>query len=610
VAAQVEQTLDEARRHIDARRWSDALAAARRAEAVLHGISGLSTLDRAALEIRQDVTFVLALLSVRDQQSAVDIETSRFRLDAAPQQYIAAFNSYGVDVYATSTSDAAHRISSRPREVCEEVLSALCEWRWREMISQRKAQSQVNPATAEQLTWLEELADSIESDRWRKELLNASWRLDRKKLLKLANDHEAAFQPTWALTLLGRALLSTAKPDEGLAVLRSAQHQDPSDFWLNAGLYDSLNEVPFADPTEKLRFATASVVLRPKNAGARLNLGNALANAGRLNDAIAEYRMAMELEPDYHLVRCDLGGALMDAGRLDEAIIELRTAIEMMPGDCRAYNNLGLALLQQGRLGEALDKSQTAVQLGPDDAICRSNLANVLMQKGDVDEALRHAEIAVRLDPQLLEARHNLGHTLIMKARFDEAIVQLKTAIQLGPKAYQPHGSMGLALAAKRQFAGAVSHYETAIRLEARAPDNLNNFAWLLATCVDPSFRNPARAMELATRATELAAENGGYWNTLGTASYRAGDWSGSVAALRRSMTLRGGGGAHDFFFLAMAHWQLGNKDEAADWYERAVAWMEANLPDDEELRRFRAEAEETLGIAPALPVREDLLAR
>ena len=50
-------------------------------------------------------------------------------------------------------------------------------------------------------------------------------------------------------------------------------------------------------------------------------------------------------------------------------------------------------------------------------------------------------------------------------------------------------------------------------------------------------------------------------------------------------------------FFLAMAHWQLGAKDKAHEWYDPAVRWMDKNQPTDEELRRFRAEAAELLGL-------------
>ena len=58
------------------------------------------------------------------------------------------------------------------------------------------------------------------------------------------------------------------------------------------------------------------------------------------------------------------------------------------------------------------------------------------------------------------------------------------------------------------------------------------------------------------------------------------------------------GGNSWQWFFLAMAHWQLGEKDEARQWYDQAVEWMEQKQPDNDELRRFRAEAAELLGIS------------
>jgi hypothetical protein len=44
-----------------------------------------------------------------------------------------------------------------------------------------------------------------------------------------------------------------------------------------------------------------------------------------------------------------------------------------------------------------------------------------------------------------------------------------------------------------------------------------------------------------------------------------------------------------------MAHWRLGNRDEARRRYDQAVAWMEKHQPKNDELLRFRAEAEELL---------------
>jgi WD40 repeat protein/serine/threonine protein kinase/tetratricopeptide (TPR) repeat protein len=125
----------------------------------------------------------------------------------------------------------------------------------------------------------------------------------------------------------------------------------------------------------------------------------------------------------------------------------------------------------------------------------------------------------------------------------------------------------------------------------------LNNLAWFLATCADAKLRNPSEAVTLAKKAVELDPKNGMWWNTLGAAHYRAGDWKAAIEALNKSMELRKGGDNFDWFFLAMANWQLGKKDEARKWYDKAVEWTDKNQPKNEELRQFRDEAEKLLAV-------------
>ena len=67
--------------------------------------------------------------------------------------------------------------------------------------------------------------------------------------------------------------------------------------------------------------------------------------------------------------------------------------------------------------------------------------------------------------------------------------------------------------------------------------------------------------------------------------------------AREKPMELRKGGDSFDWFFLALAHWQLGEKEKARTWFDRAVQWMDKHQPMDEELRRFRSEAAQSLGI-------------
>jgi uncharacterized protein HemY len=99
----------------------------------------------------------------------------------------------------------------------------------------------------------------------------------------------------------------------------------------------------------------------------------------------------------------------------------------------------------------------------------------------------------------------------------------------------------------------------------------------------------------LAWKAVALRPKDGALWNVLGAAHYRAGNWKEAVGALEKSMELRKGGDSFDWFFLAMAHWQLREKDKARAWFSRAEKWMDQHQPKNEELRRFRAEARELL---------------
>jgi WD40 repeat protein len=137
-------------------------------------------------------------------------------------------------------------------------------------------------------------------------------------------------------------------------------------------------------------------------------------------------------------------------------------------------------------------------------------------------------------------------------------------------------------------------------RLVAKSPEDAmvaNNLAWLLVTGPDPAVPDALEAVELARKAIKQDPQNGTYWNTLAVAHYRSGDLRASLEAFDKSLELRLGGDALDWFFLAMIHARQNHKGQARFWYDRAVQWLEANKPQDEELRRFREEAAALLGV-------------
>ncbi|MCE9527109.1 MAG: protein kinase [Planctomycetales bacterium] len=119
--------------------------------------------------------------------------------------------------------------------------------------------------------------------------------------------------------------------------------------------------------------------------------------------------------------------------------------------------------------------------------------------------------------------------------------------------------------------------------------------AWRLVSTPQVEFRDPGRALELARKAVELAPDSSEGWNVLGVAHYRVGNWKDAVAGLEKAMALSKGGNSFNWFFLAMAYWQLGDQGESRGWHEKAVAWMNKHRPKDEELRHIQSESAELL---------------
>ena len=166
---------------------------------------------------------------------------------------------------------------------------------------------------------------------------------------------------------------------------------------------------------------------------AHFNLGNALRQEDRMDDAITHYEEALQIEPHDAEAHNNLGLALFQKGSVDQAMTHLRKAAQIAPHDATAQNNLGYTLLQKGRVDEAIAHCQQAVQIRPDFAEAHNNLGNALGQKGRVNEAITHFQKALEINPALAEADNNLGNALRQKGRVDEAIACYQKALAINP---------------------------------------------------------------------------------------------------------------------------------------------------------------------------------
>jgi tetratricopeptide (TPR) repeat protein len=323
-----------------------------------------------------------------------------------------------------------------------------------------------------------------------------------------------------------------------------------------------------------------------------------------------------------------------------------RAAVHTAPGDPRPHAELALALGEQGMffldtgrgsqaeaaIREALEIHQRALASGQlkgsiERCVARNfvNLARVLAAAGQAREAEQSYRKAVNLldrvvkeSPESVYDRADLAWTLAGLAelltgtgRRQEAEAIRRREIHLY-ESLKPNlaenaihrrnlllGYLELAclLCQLGRQTEAAEPYRKALEMEENDPAVNNELAWFLATSPEPHLRDAARAVRLAQKVVAVRPESANYRNTLGVAYYRSGDDRAAVAALEKAMSMQAGGNSFDWFFLAMAHGRLGDRNKARTWFDRAVQWMDRNTPHDGELCRFRAEAEALLAV-------------
>ncbi len=221
-----------------------------------------------------------------------------------------------------------------------------------------------------------------------------------------------------------------------------------------------------------------ALAIDPNSSVAQNDFGEALAQQGKLAEAIEHYRQALNIKPDYADAHYNLGGALAQQGKLADAIHHYQRALQITPGDADAQTNWGGALAQQGKLAEAAEHYQQALRIKPDHAAAHNNWGAALTRQGNLAEAIEHYRQAVNIKPDYADAHYNLGGALAQQGKLADAIHHYQRALQITPDDADAHIHWGLALAQQGRLAEAIEHYRQALRINpghADAQSNLLN---------------------------------------------------------------------------------------------------------------------------------------
>jgi tetratricopeptide (TPR) repeat protein len=574
-AEQVDSIFAETDRFESQEKWPEALAAARRAEAaVTGGEVDAETAERVRRRLKE-LAFIDRLEQIR-MQRATTID-GRYDNTGADREYARAFRDFGVDIGDQPAETSIERLREHP-SLAIPLAAALDDW---------NNARRLTPEEKDRAGWelMVAVARGIDPDPSR-DLLRASWGQPaskaRDKIRRLADTIDIPAQHPVTLSRLAGALRGIKQPESALRLLQDAQRIYPGDFWLNIELGSLLYEQK--DHVAALRFYTAAVALRSNSGGALNGLGNALVGQKKLDEAIAAFTKAIKLAPTDFYAHYNLGSVHSHQQQLDKAIAEYRKAIELNPRFAAAYNNLGATLRQQNKLDEAVAAYRKAIELGTKEAGTYHNLGDVLFVQKKLDDAATAYRGAIRLQPDHASAHLNLGVVLKAQGKIDEAIAEYRETIRLNKDFPAAHNNLGNALGDKGKFTEAVVSYREAVRLKPDYPEPHRSLAVLLILSADPKLRDPRRAVEHAKKAVALRPTNDEYWQALGWAQYRAGDWVESIQALEKSCKLQPGetGDAGQWTVLALAHARLAaqetlpaqereqHKAKARRWYERA----------------------------------------
>lgn len=148
------------------------------------------------------------------------------------------------------------------------------------------------------------------------------------------------------------------------------------------------------------------------NAVAHVHVGNALQRSGRLDEAVAHYRVASEFQPTAPFAWVGLANALIASGRAAEALPLIEQAIRARPDWAEAHVALGNAHLAEDRIDLAELAYRRAIALEPHLAEAHNNLGVVLVRTDSWGEATREFEAALRYRSDYPEARANLAAAL------------------------------------------------------------------------------------------------------------------------------------------------------------------------------------------------------
>jgi len=196
------------------------------------------------------------------------------------------------------------------------------------------------------------------------------------------------------------------------------------------------------------------------------NFGMALDEAGKVDEAIEQWKQALRLRPNHYRVTGNLVRVLIEKGRIEEAIFYYNKFLERSPEDCKIRMYLADALFRLGVYDRAGEYYEVALVSGCDAASIHYNLAAALSHQGRYDDAIFHYSKFLQQRPDSFRAHNNLGAVLMSRREDAEAIKHFQESLRLNWDYFGAHINLATILMDQGNISEAIKHYEEAVRID------------------------------------------------------------------------------------------------------------------------------------------------
>ena len=214
---------------------------------------------------------------------------------------------------------------------------------------------------------------------------------------------------------------------EAAQVIEKKFGADPKRLLALTGFYLSIEQ-----GDEAARLASQSLKMAPDLVEAHHALGLGLHLSLRLDEAAAEYKRALELDPNKKGTRRSLADLYRAAGKSEEALALYREQLTAEPGDKSARAGLVLALFELGRADEADKEMAAALQEDPRNLALLTGASYWFAAHNQSERALEMAKRSAELEPRYTWTHISLARALASQKKLLEAERAIRFARQYG----------------------------------------------------------------------------------------------------------------------------------------------------------------------------------